>query len=84
MYEIEFTKRARQQFVKLIPELQLRLQGAIDELSENPRPDGVKKLKGRDNEYRIRIGDYRVIYTVEDRVLLVIVVQMGLGSNVYE
>ena len=44
----------------------------------------VKKLKGRDDEYRIRIGDYRVIYTVEDRVLLVIVVQVGLRSNVYE
>ena len=84
MYEIEFTKRARRQFIKLIPAVQLRLQGAIDELSENPRPDGVKKLKGRDDEYRIRIGDYRVIYTVEDRVLLVIVVQVGLRSNVYE
>ena len=78
------SKRARRQFIKLIPEVQLRLQGAIDELSENPRPEGVKKLKGRDNEYRIRIGDYRVIYTVEDRVLLVIVVQVGLRSNVYE
>ena len=84
MYEIEFTKRARRQFIKLIPAVQLRLQGAIDELSENPRPDGVKKLKGRDDEYRIRIGDYRVIYAVEDRVLLVILVQVGLRSNVYE
>ena len=70
--------------MKLKTEVQLRLQGAIDGLEENPRPDCVKKLKGRENEYRIRIGDYRIIYTVEDRKLLVILVQLGLRSRVYE
>ncbi|MCX5962920.1 MAG: hypothetical protein NT070_07155 [Cyanobacteria bacterium] len=56
MYEIRLTKRVERQFAKLVPEVQLRLQIAIDALDENPRPDGVKKLKGKDNQYRIRVG----------------------------
>lgn len=84
MYEIRLTKRVERQFAKLVPEVQLRLQIAIDALDENPRPDGVKKLKGKDNQYRIRVGDYRIIYTIEDQKLLIVVVQLGTRSDVYK
>ena len=49
MYEIRLTKRAERQLSRLVPEVQVRLQLAIDALDENPRPDGVKKLKGKDS-----------------------------------
>ena len=84
MYEIEFTARAKRQFLKLIPDVQTRLQIAIDNLADDPRPNGVKKLKGRKNEYRIRIGSYRVIYKVEDHKLLVTIIESGLRSQIYE
>ncbi len=84
MYEIRLTKRVERQLSKLVPEVQVRLKLAIDTLEENPRPDGVKKLKGKDNQYRIRVGDYRIIYTIEDQKLLIVVVQLGARSDVYK
>ena len=84
MYEIRLTKRAERQLSRLVPEVQVRLQLAIDALDENPRPDGVKKFKGKDSQYRIRVGDYRIIYTIEDQRLLIVVVQLGTRSNVYK
>ncbi len=84
MYEIRLTKRVERQLSKLVPEVQVRLQLAIDTLEENPRPDGVKKLKGKDNQYRIRVGDYRIVYTIEDQKLLVVIVQLGARSDVYK
>ncbi len=84
MYEIRLTKRVERQLSKLAPEVQVRLQIAIDALDENPRPNGVKKLKGEDNQYRIRVGDYRIIYIIEDQKLLIVIVQLGPRSNVYK
>ncbi len=49
-----------------------------------PRPNGVKKLQGEENSYRIRVGDYRVIYDIFDDVLLVSVVDIGHRSKVYK
>jgi mRNA interferase RelE/StbE len=53
-------------------------------LAANPRPPGCKKLKGGDNEWRIRIGDYRVIYTIDDRSLHVDVTRVRHRSEVYD
>ena len=52
-------------------------------LADNPRPRGVEKLEGRENRYRIRVGDYRVIYEIHDEVLLVLVVRIGHRREVY-
>ncbi|EKF06198.1 hypothetical protein FDUTEX481_00136 [Tolypothrix sp. PCC 7601] len=54
IYEVKFTKSARKAFLKLSPELQDRIQIKIDSLAIEPRPNGVKKLKGADNSYRIQ------------------------------
>jgi mRNA interferase RelE/StbE len=71
-------------FRKLSQELQDRIQTKIDDLAIEPRPNGVKKLKGEENSYRIRVGDYRVIYDIFDDVLLVSVVEVGHRSEVYK
>ena len=84
IYEVKFTKVARKMFRKLSQELQDRIQTKIDDLAIEPRPNGVKKLKGEENSYRIRVGDYRVIYEIFDDVLLVSVVSVGHRSEVYK
>lgn len=55
----------------------------VQELAENPRPDGVVKLKGYENEYRIRIGDYRVRYEIEDQELTILLLQCKHRKDVY-
>ncbi|MEH1936920.1 MAG: type II toxin-antitoxin system RelE/ParE family toxin [Nostoc sp.] len=84
IYEVKFTKGAKKMFRKLSQELQDRIQTKIDDLAIEPRPNGVKKLKGEENSYRIRVGDYRVIYDIFDDVLLVSVVEVGHRSEVYK
>jgi len=83
-YTVEISKRASKQLKKLSPEVQERIQIKIDALALEPRPDGVKKLKGRENGYRIRVGDYRILYDVYDDVLLITVVEIGHRSSVYK
>lgn len=83
-YTVEISKRAEKQLKKLSPELQERIQVKIDDLATEPRPNGVKKLKGRENGYRIRVGDYRIIYDIYDDVLLITVVEVGHRSEVYK
>ena len=57
---------------------------AIDKLAEDPRPYGVKKLKGEDNAYRIRIGDYRVIYTIEDVIKIIEIQRIRHRKDAYK
>ena len=59
-----------------------RIQGAIALLGENPRPPGAKSLQGR-GALRVRVGDYRIIYTIHDDVLLVVVITLGHRKDVY-
>ena len=60
-----------------------RIRGAIALLGQDPRPPGAKALQGRDG-LRVRVGNYRIIYTVHDDVLLVIVVTLGHRRDVYD
>ncbi len=55
----------------------------MDALAANPRPKGVKKLTGLDNLYRIRAGDYRIVYQIRDDRLIVLVVRIGHRKDVY-
>ena len=61
----------------------VRVARRIDGLADNPRPPGVEKLKGAEGLWRVRVGDYRVIYTVRDEVLLVLVIRIGHRREVY-
>jgi mRNA interferase RelE/StbE len=62
---------------------QARLRARIDALATEPRPQGVVKLAGEENLYRVRAGDYRIIYEIRDDVLRVLVISIGHRREVY-
>ncbi len=63
--------------------MQIRLGRRIDSLAENPRPQGIKKLSTEVDMYRLRVGDYRIIYQIREKSLLVLIVRIGHRSDVY-
>ena len=82
-YAVEFRPRALRALRKLPEVAQRRLLSAIEALADDPRPSGVKKLKGGDGIYRLRVGTYRVLYQIRDDVLLVLVTDVGHRRDVY-
>lgn len=82
-YRIEFTPRAEKQFKALEKSTQIRLARRINSLANNPRPQGVKKLESEEDFYRVRVGDYRVVYQIRDKALVVLIVRIGHRSEVY-
>lgn len=82
-YSIEIKKSATKELSKLPKNDLKRIVENIQELSENPRPDGCKKLSG-DEKYRIRIGNYRVLYSIEDEILVIYVVKVGHRKDIYK
>jgi mRNA interferase RelE/StbE len=83
-YEVKFSRGAKKQFRKLPIDVQQRIQTKINDLAIEPRPNGVKKLQGDDNSYRVRVGDYRVVYEIGDDVLIVTVIKIGHRSEIYK
>jgi mRNA interferase RelE/StbE len=82
-YTVEL-KPAAVRDLKAIPERERkRIKSRVDALAENPRPHGAKALQGGEGYLRIRVGDYRIIYTVLDRLLLVVVIRVGNRRDVY-
>jgi mRNA interferase RelE/StbE len=82
-YALEFRPAALRQLRKLPKDAVLRIRTATEALCDNPRPEGVAKLAGTDDLWRIRVGDFRVVYTVADEVLVVTVVRVGHRREVY-
>ena len=82
-YRIEFSPAAERQFKKIPREVQIRLKHRIDSLTENPFPRGVKKLSAEENLYRLRMGDYRIVYQVQGKALLILILKLGHRKNVY-
>lgn len=83
-YTIKFLDRAERELAGLSRDNLIRVARAINKLSEDPRPAGCKPLKGLVNYYRIRIGDYRVIYSVEKNQLIVVVVRIAHRGQLYK
>jgi len=83
-YRIEFVKQAAKQLKSLPSEEQQKIKIKIDALTNVPRPDGVVKLTGEDNIYRVRVGNYRIIYSIQDEQLLVLVLKIGHRRDVYQ
>lgn len=81
-YEIRFKPSAAKELAKLPRAVQRRIAPAIEGLAANARPPGVEKLTGED-AWRIRVGDYRIVYEIEDRVLVVLVLHIGNRREVY-
>ncbi|GAP73428.1 hypothetical protein SAMD00024442_9_32 [Candidatus Symbiothrix dinenymphae] len=84
MYEVI----VEQSVLKFLKKIQINYRNSITshiaELSDNPRPFGCKKLSDSENKYRIRVGVYRVLYTIKDEILTVKVVKVGHRSSVYK
>ncbi len=83
MYIIEIKKSAYKELSKVPTQEASKIIEEIDALAENPRPQGVKKLKGEEG-YRIRVGDYRVIYTIEDVVKIVEIQRIRHRKDAYK
>jgi mRNA interferase RelE/StbE len=81
-YHIEFETRARKEFLDLARELQTRIFPVIEDLAKNPRPPGAKNLSGVAG-YRVRKGDYRILYSIDDEKFLVRVYRIGHRREVY-
>jgi mRNA interferase RelE/StbE len=80
---IEFTPRAERDFKSLDGSIRGRIKQRIDSLGENPYPSGIKKIAGEDELYRLRVGDYRILYQVKGKILLVLIVGIGHRRDVY-
>ena len=83
-YKITFTRRAARELEEVAGPDRQRIGKRIDLLAENPRPNGVRKLQGADNLYRIRAGDFRVIYSIDDGLLTILVIRVGNRRDIYE
>ena len=82
-YRVELTTQAAKQLAALPRDLQRRLDVRILALGETPRPPGARKLHGTDDLYRVKAGDYRIVYRIEDRILRVLVIRLGHRGDVY-
>lgn len=83
MYQILFSKQAKKAFSKLPPTTFTQIFNTIATLRDFPRPHGYKKLVGREG-YRIRLGDYRIIYTVNDTLEQILVLNISLRKDAYK
>ena len=82
-YKVVLTKTAQKQLDKLPDQIADTLLEAINRLANEPRPEGCKKLKGRSG-YRIRKGDYRIIYDIQNDVLTIEIVAIGHRRQIYQ
>ncbi|MGP8214571.1 MAG: type II toxin-antitoxin system RelE family toxin [Bacteroidia bacterium] len=84
MYRITFKKGAIKELQRLPSFTVKNISRAINKLAENPRPDGCKKLvDSKENMWRIRVGDYRVLYVIEDKIQIVDIRRIGHRKDIY-
>lgn len=83
-YRITLAPAAARQLRNFDPQVRRRIQAALELLSADPRPPAATRLVGGAGEWRIRTGDYRVVYEIEDEQLLVLVLRMGHRREIYK
>lgn len=82
-YEVLIDQSAKRQLKKLSAQVLAQLAPMIEKLGQDPRPLGAKKLQGSDDFYRVRSGDYRIIYQIQDQRLIVLIVSVGHRREIY-
>lgn len=82
-YTVTLTKRAARQFHSLDRKTQVRLRSRIDNLALEPRPPGARKLSASEDIYRVRVGNWRILYQIHDEKLIVLVIEVGHRREVY-
>jgi mRNA interferase RelE/StbE len=83
-HEIQLAPAAVRQLKKLTPDVRRRIQGVLELLADDPRPPAATQLVGGSGEWRVRTGDYRVIYEIHEQRVLALVLRMGHRRDVYE
>jgi len=83
-YSLEIKSSAQRELNRLDNELFARIDRKILALADNPRPAGCKKLRGRKDQWRIRVGDWRVVYIIDDTRTLVSITRVAHRREVYE
>jgi mRNA interferase RelE/StbE len=82
-YRIEWKRSALKELKQLPKSSILKALSVVEKLTTDPHPNSSKKLSGTDNTYRIRIGDYRLVYNIMEQVLTIEVIRIGHRKNVY-
>lgn len=82
-YRVELAPAAVRQLRKLDPPVRRRIQAAIELLADQPRPPAATQLMGGSGEWRVRTGDYRIVYDIEDDILLVLFLVVGHRREIY-
>ena len=83
-YRITLSPMAARQLRKFDAQVRRRIQAALDLLAEQPRPPSATRLVGGAGEWRVRTGDYRIVYEIADQQLLILVLRIGHRREVYE
>ena len=82
-WRLRIDPRAERELASLPDDVRRRIARRIDALQIEPRPRGCQKLVGRDGVYRLRAGDYRILYRIADAVLVVMVIRIGHRRDIY-
>jgi mRNA interferase RelE/StbE len=82
-YTLEFSPIAARALERLPKNVVSRIRKATDALATDPRPYGCKKLTGQGDKYRLCVGDYRIVYSVEDEELIILVIDLGHRRDIY-
>jgi mRNA interferase RelE/StbE len=83
-YQVELAPAAVRQLKKFTPDVRRRIQGVLELLADDPRPPAAAQLVGGAGEWRVRSGDYRVIYEIHEQQVLVLVLRMGHRRDFYD
>lgn len=83
-YSVTIKASAKKELASLPKPIIIRIIEAIEALATNPRPNGVRKLTGTNDLYRVRIADYRIVYRIEDDRLIIEVVRVAHRKEVYK
>jgi mRNA interferase RelE/StbE len=82
-YEVKWRDEARQAFLRLDKAIQKRVQRVVDRLAENPRPGQATQLVGDPGTWRVRSGDWRILYEINDDKLVILILDLDHRSKVY-
>jgi mRNA interferase RelE/StbE len=83
VYDVKILGAAQRQLGKLPKQVQIRILDKIEKLSIEPRPKGYRQLKAEENLFRVRVGDYRIIYQIQDKVLVILILRIAHRKDVY-
>ena len=82
-YQVDIAPAAQRDVKRLPPEIVRKVDAAMLELEQTPRPHGCTKLEGSEDEYRVRVGDYRILYVIDDKAKLVTIARVRHRRDAY-